>query len=87
MSGRYDELPRLDIADADGGTRRMSAPRIAPRRPAGSHHLVRSHDRLDLLALAALGDGTAWWILADANPEADALRLEQPGTELAVPDA
>jgi hypothetical protein len=48
---------------------------------------VREGDRVDLLAGAALGDSTKWWVIADSNPRANALDLERTGTPLAVPNA
>ena len=31
--------------------------------------------------------GPSWWLLADANPFADATRLERPGATIDLPDA
>jgi hypothetical protein len=65
----------------------MLTPRVSVAPPADVRYPVRAGDRLDLLADAALADSTRWWSIADANPPADALTLEEPGTLLAVPDA
>jgi hypothetical protein len=76
----------------------MLVPRVAPApdptRPdptppgeAGRAYQVRAGDRLDLLARAALGETTAWWRIADANPFADATRLEEPGRTIRLPGA
>jgi nucleoid-associated protein YgaU len=47
---------------------------------------VHAGDRLDLLARAVLGDGTAWWRIADANPVDDAADLETPGRRIQLPE-
>ncbi|PZF95815.1 hypothetical protein [Micromonospora deserti] len=87
MIGRYADQPQLDVAQDDGTTRPMSTPRISVAPRTDVVYPVRAGDRLDLLAAAALNDSTRWWVIADANPAADALTLEEPGTMLAVPDA
>jgi len=87
VSSRYDDQPLLDVPQDDGTTRRMSVPRISVASSSDVVYPVREGDRLDLLAQAAFGDSTRWWVIADTNPASDALRLEQPGTMLAVPDA
>lgn len=87
MNGRYETQARLDVPQDDGTTRPMSTPRISVPLRADVRYPVRAGDRLDLLAAAALADSTRWWLIADANPLADALGLEEPGTQLAVPDA
>lgn len=87
MTGRYASQPRLDVPQDDGSTRPMTTPRIAVAPRADVLYPVRAGDRLDLLAKTALADSTRWWSIADANPPADALALEEPGTILAVPDS
>lgn len=87
MTGRYAAQGALSVPQGDGTTRPLSTPRIAPSAAADVRYVVRDGDRLDLLAFTAYGDSTRWWIIADANPEEDPLRLERTGTTLAVPDA
>ena len=87
MTGRYAAQPQLDVVQDDGTTRPLSTPRVSVAPSADVIYPVRAGDRLDLLAKAALNDSTRWWSIADANPAADALALEEPGTMLAVPDA
>lgn len=87
MSGRYDAQPRLAVPQDDGTTRPMSTPRVSVQPGTDVVYPVREGDRLDLLAGVALGDTTRWWAIADANPRANALELEEPGTPLAVPHA
>jgi hypothetical protein len=64
----------------------MSTPRVSVAPPPAALYQVRESDRLDLLGSAALGDSTRWWSVADANPPADALALETPGTVIEVPN-
>jgi nucleoid-associated protein YgaU len=87
VSSRYEDQPTLDVPQDDGTTRRLSTPRVSVPPTSDVVYPVREGDRLDLLAHAALADSTRWWLIADANPAADALALERPGTMLAVPDA
>jgi nucleoid-associated protein YgaU len=88
MSGsRYDGSAEIVVVAADGSTRRLGAPRPVPAPPSSSSYVVRAGDRLDLLGLAATGDSTRWWALADANPWLDPTRLERPGQEIRLPDA
>jgi len=87
VTGRYAAQPQLQVPQDDGTTRPLSTPRVSVASRADVLYPVRAGDRLDLLAGAALGDSTRWWAIADANPEADALALECPGTLLAVPGA
>jgi hypothetical protein len=86
-SSRYAGLPEIAVEAADGSTRIMAAPRIAPEPPLGGSYEVRDGDRLDLLGRAATGETTRWWVLADANPWSDATRLEEPGETIELPRA
>jgi hypothetical protein len=85
VPGRYDSQPQLAVAQDDGSTRPMSTPRVSVAPPPALLYEVHEGDRLDILAGRALSDSTRWWAIADANPPADALALEQPGTLLEVP--
>ena len=85
--GRYDKLPSVTIVAPDGSTRVLGVPRVVPAPARRGFYVVRSGDRLDLLAQIAAGDSTRWWLLADANPYADATRLELPGQPIELPDA
>lgn len=88
MPSRYAGQPAITVPTPDGGTRVMSAPRIAPAPEAtAGAYTVQAGDRLDLLARAVLGDGTAWWRIADANPDDDATALETPGRRVVLPGA
>jgi hypothetical protein len=86
-TSRYAATPTIDVVQPDGSVRRMGAPRVVPEPPLGGVYQARAGDRLDLLARAATGDTTRWWVLADANPSADATVIEQPGTTIDLPDA
>jgi hypothetical protein len=84
---RYAGQPRIDVRQPDGSVRTMLAPRIAARPPIAGAYVVRAGARLDLLGAAVTGESTRWWLLADANPWADATRLETPGEIVDLPDA
>ena len=87
-TSRYAGLPDDRGPAPDGSARASSArPASSPQPPLRGSYEVRAGDRLDLLARAATGDSTRWWVLADANPWADATRLEQPGQTIDLPDA
>ncbi len=86
-SSRYARLPEVQVVAPDGSTRVLGAPRVVPAPPTRGAYTTRPGDRLDLLAHIATGDSTRWWLLADANPFADATRLEQPGRTIDLPDA
>lgn len=87
MSSRYQGQAQLIVAQDDGTARPMSTPRVSVAPPPALLYRVHEGDRLDILAGTALSDSTRWWAIADANPPADALALEQPGTVLEVPGA
>jgi len=84
---RYAGRPPIAVTGPDGSVRVLGAPRVVPAPPARGVYTVRAGDRLDLLAHVAAGDSTRWWLLADANPWADATRLERPGQIVDLPDA
>jgi hypothetical protein len=84
---RYSGLAKVAILCADGSQRVMAVPRMVPKAATGGRYKVHGEDRLDLMAAAAFGDSTLWWRLADANPWADATRVERPGQIIELPDA
>ena len=84
---RYAGLPSIEVPAPDGTVRRLGAPRVAPAPPRRGSFAVRPGTRLDRLAPDAAGDTTRWWLLADANPWADATRLERSGQIVDLPDA
>ena len=71
-TSRYASLPAIDVPAPDGSTRRLGAPRVVPEPPVGGAYEVQPGQRLDLLGQLATGDSTRWWVLADANPWAEA---------------
>lgn len=83
---RYAGSRRLTVVDATGDEHVLLAPRTAAQARLNGSYEIADGDRLDLLAHAALGDSTQWWVLADANPWADATELERPGTIIRLPD-
>lgn len=86
-TSRYANVPTLAVTLPDGAVRRIGAPRVVPAPRSGGVYQARAGDRLDLLARAATRDSTRWWLLADANPWADATRLERPGQTIDLPHA
>jgi len=86
-TSRYAGLPTISVPVPGGSTRVLSAPRISPRPALQGAYQVIAGDRLDLLARAATGDTTRWWVLADANPWPDATQLEIPGQTIGLPRA
>lgn len=83
---RYAKQPVIAVPLPDGTVRRMSAPRVVPAAGTRGTYDVHAGDRLDLMGLAATGDSTQWWRLADANPWADATQLERPGATIDLPE-
>ena len=84
-TSRYAGLPTIQVVDADGSVRTLGAPRVVPEPRTRGTYEVRAGDRLDLLAHAAAGDSTRWWLLADANPGFDPIRLERTGELIDLP--
>jgi hypothetical protein len=82
---RYFGSRRITIVGPGGEQYAMLVPRIAPEPRVNGTYEIRDSDRLDLLGIAALGDSTRWWVLADANPWRDAAQLESPGTIIRLP--
>jgi nucleoid-associated protein YgaU len=83
---RYAAQPVIPVPQPDGTVRRMSAPRVVPAPATRGTYDVHAGDRLDLMGLAATGDSTQWWRLADANPSPDATELERPGATIDLPE-
>jgi nucleoid-associated protein YgaU len=86
-NSRYADVNTVTVPGPDGGAIVLGAPRIAPAPAAGGTYQVRPGDRLDLMAQAAIGDSTRWWVIADANPWFDPDRLEEPGGTIELPHA
>ncbi|HEY8613421.1 MAG TPA: hypothetical protein VIL69_19330 [Roseomonas sp.] len=84
-NSRYARI-RQDAVTLPGG---RTGTAIALRRlppTDGIPRTVGEDDRLDLMAHAALGDGTGFWRIADANTELEAKALvEESGRVIAVP--
>ena len=83
---RYAGSRRVTVIGPAGEELVLLAPRVAPEPATNGSYEIRESDRLDLLAQAAFGDSTRWWVLADANPFEDPTVLEQSGTIMRLPD-
>lgn len=82
---RYAKLRQEVMTLPDGRRTAAIALRRLPPTP-GAPWEVRERDRLDLIAHAALGDGRAFWRVADANTELEAKALvAEAGRVIAVP--
>jgi hypothetical protein len=70
-SSRYADVEAVE-AEAKGG-RKVSAVKLR-RLPyvAGTPTVVRSNERLDIIAQQKFSDGTKFWHIADANTELEA---------------
>lgn len=86
LGSRYAASRRVDVVGPAGEPLVLLAPRIAPQPPVKGSYEISESDRLDLLAQAAFGDSTRWWVLADANPFEDATVLERAGRVMRLPD-
>jgi nucleoid-associated protein YgaU len=84
-TSRYAGLRTVTIPGPHGSAIVLGVPRVVPAPTTAGLYQVRPGDRLDLMAQAALGDTTRWWVLADANPWSDADRLETPGQTIELP--
>lgn len=70
-------------------------PGVRPRETGGAfgvvEHVVKSGDRLDLLARHYYNDDRLWWRIADANPEfihgAELLEEDRVGLVILIPQA
>jgi nucleoid-associated protein YgaU len=61
------------------------AMRIIPQTPATVRHVVRQHERLDLLAYEYYRDPEKFWLIADANDVMDPEDLLNPGNAILIP--
>jgi nucleoid-associated protein YgaU len=86
-TSRYRLLPVALEPDAVGVAHpAIPARRLPPEDPTATtyFHTVVASETIELLAFRYFGTGTAWWLIADANPTAFPLDLA-PGTVLAIP--
>lgn len=87
---RYEGLPVLAFADAEGREIAYLSRRIPPRpealEEAGTHRM-RADERLDHAAAVAIGDPLRFWMLCDANAALAPEELERAGRVLRVASA
>lgn len=87
--GRYNEVEVATLTVPSGTgegqpvryLRRRFVPAPVPDAIPLAYHRVRRQDRLDLVSQTYLGDPTAFWIVADANPALDPDDLTAPDAE------
>ncbi len=88
-TSRYAGLQDLTFEDSDGTSIRYRARRVVPLPPEpGTLPVVSVTEgaRLDLLAARRLGASTRFWMVADANAEADPFALtSEVGRQIQVP--
>ncbi len=65
---RYETAKAFEPAE-DGSRFPGVRPRAIGPATGAVEHVVKSGDRLDLLARHYYGDDGLWWRIADANPE------------------
>ncbi len=87
-TSRYRGLPTHTVESPDGREVVYVARRFCPR-PESLEQLaiirVRSGQRLDAIAQAALGSAELFWRIADANNAMDPFDLAEPGEALVIP--
>jgi phage tail protein X len=77
----------VDIVTSDRGKHQsVNVPTPQDRSFAFTFYQVRDGDTVDYLAHFILGDGTLWWMLADANPEILDWSVLPVGTILRIPN-
>lgn len=87
---RYENAKTFE-ADEDGSRFPGVRPRAIGTATGVVEHVVKSGDRLDLLARHYYNDDRLWWRIADANPEfihgAMLLAEDQVGQIILIPRA
>lgn len=88
LRSRYNRDAVVRVAGRDGILR----PTIVMAQPAEmsfnyTTYAWQDSDRVDALAQYFYGDETAWWLIADANPEILVWDEVPLGSLLRIPDA
>jgi hypothetical protein len=85
-NSRYSGLPTVTATGPDGQEVAAVQLRVVPET-AGTPTLVRTGDKLDVMADRRFRDGTRGWRIADANSELEANALvARDGRVIAVPE-
>jgi nucleoid-associated protein YgaU len=91
LKGSRYENARAFEAGEDGSRFPGVRPRVIGTASGVVEHVVKSGDRLDLLARHYYNDDRLWWRIADANPEfahaAMMLAEDQVGRIILIPRA
>lgn len=84
---RYEKVARLayTVTDADGIQHRVIPMRVIRPTAATVSHVMRSGERLDLLAFQYYRNAEKFWLIADANQAMDPEDLLAPGLPVMVP--
>jgi len=89
-NSRYRDIEDavLETTDHDGTTREVVYKRRrligAPGGQTVAEHVVRSGERLDVIAHRFLADPTLFWRLCDANAAMDPAELEHEGRRIRI---
>jgi len=92
MISQRSRYSRSTVSKLPTRTAGLAARAIVTKPPAAkefnyTYYRIRDTDRLDGLARYFFGDETAWWIIANANPEILMWDEIAAGTVIRIPDA
>lgn len=86
-NSRYANQATTTATARDGREVAALTLRRLPRPGGLLPYEVRGHDKLDMMADHQYGDGTKFWMIADANTELEANELVRaPGRVIQVPE-
>lgn len=68
-NSRYTSAVIQTVDGPDGPRREMRVRFPRSRQVSYTYYRVVAGDRIDTIAASFYGDGTLWWMIADANPE------------------
>lgn len=86
-TSRYANQPVSVVTDERGTHQSVNVQIPGDKTFSFTFYLVEEDDTIDWIAYSELGDGTLWWIIADANPEILDWHHLDPGTVLRLPRA
>ena len=84
---RYNNVP-VTIVDTPQGKRQVLGIEPAQERSFEfTYYQVQEEETVDGIAHDEFGDGSLWWLIANANPEILDWHVLAPGTILRIPNA